>query len=390
MSVILRRLLPLFIAKFLLSFVFWYAIEKAFMRSIGFDDGGIGVMAAVYATVAISMEVPSGILADRWSRKGVMIIAAICLSLSSWAAWVSHDPSFYILSPLFWGLFEAMASGTGSAMLYDALQEEQGHTRNYHTLLGRFEMIGGVALIAGALLGGVVSTYGSLRSPFLVTALTSLVAIVAIAFYRDTASYKSSADAKLIEHTKGTFRAVLRNPRLFWLVVMFMAIFAVNKLDVEFYQLWYLAMDVPAGMFGFVGACIEATFLLGGALVKVVAGRQRTIVAIAILAAASAVMIISRSVWLTVVMQSVIGAVAFALTLALGADMQEHLPSKYRAGAGSVLNTVGRVVFIPVALIFGYSSKGAGVLSRVLSWWCCCLPAFTRRLGRIARLPSVL
>ncbi len=39
-----RRLLPLYVAAFLQGFVLWYAVEKLFMRSIGFDDAGIGLM----------------------------------------------------------------------------------------------------------------------------------------------------------------------------------------------------------------------------------------------------------------------------------------------------------------------------------------------------------
>ena len=38
------------------------------MTSIGFTSATVGVMAAVYAVVVPLLEVPSGMLADRWSR----------------------------------------------------------------------------------------------------------------------------------------------------------------------------------------------------------------------------------------------------------------------------------------------------------------------------------
>ena len=52
------------------------------MTPIGFDAASIGAMAAVYAVVVPILEVPSGILADRWSRRGVLILASIAGILS--------------------------------------------------------------------------------------------------------------------------------------------------------------------------------------------------------------------------------------------------------------------------------------------------------------------
>ena len=72
-----RRLAPLYAAVFLQGLAFWVPIEKLFMTSIGFDAAGVGLMAAVYAAVVPFFEVPSGILADRWSRRGVLVLACV-------------------------------------------------------------------------------------------------------------------------------------------------------------------------------------------------------------------------------------------------------------------------------------------------------------------------
>lgn len=80
---LIYRIWPLFAAKFLLRFVLWYAIEKLFLGAIGFDDSGVAMIAAIYASVSLAVEVPSGVLADRWSRKGVWVLAALALAMSS-------------------------------------------------------------------------------------------------------------------------------------------------------------------------------------------------------------------------------------------------------------------------------------------------------------------
>ena len=77
-----RRLLPLHVATLLLGTALWVPVEKLFMNEIGFDAASVGIMAAVYAAVPPIIEIPSGILADRWSRRGVLIVSSIAASLS--------------------------------------------------------------------------------------------------------------------------------------------------------------------------------------------------------------------------------------------------------------------------------------------------------------------
>lgn len=118
--------MPMYAAKFLRNFVFWYAVEKLFMTSIGFGSESIALMVALYSAMSILMEIPSGILADRWSRKGVLILATVSLGASSLVGGLSYDVPVYLLSAILWGFFDALASGTDEAMVYDALLEEKG------------------------------------------------------------------------------------------------------------------------------------------------------------------------------------------------------------------------------------------------------------------------
>ena len=75
-----RRLVPLQVAMAMQGLILWVPVEKLFMSEIGFTPASVGVMAAAYAAVVPLLEVPSGILADRWSRNRIMV-------LSCWRCW---------------------------------------------------------------------------------------------------------------------------------------------------------------------------------------------------------------------------------------------------------------------------------------------------------------
>src|SRR5260221_13105917 len=69
-----RRLLPLFIAAFSQGLVLWAPVAKVFLKSLGFDQATLGLMAACYASLIPLLDLTSGLLADRWGRKGVLIL----------------------------------------------------------------------------------------------------------------------------------------------------------------------------------------------------------------------------------------------------------------------------------------------------------------------------
>jgi hypothetical protein len=69
------RLQPLYATGFIHGFALWYSIKKLFMRSIGLNDYLITIATLVCIVVMMIANIPLGILADRWSRKGALCLA---------------------------------------------------------------------------------------------------------------------------------------------------------------------------------------------------------------------------------------------------------------------------------------------------------------------------
>ncbi|MDN5860515.1 MAG: MFS transporter, partial [Pseudonocardia sp.] len=152
-----KRLRPLHLTVFLQGVGFWVPVEKLFMSEIGFDAAGIGLMAGAYAAVVPLLEVPSGILADRWSRRGVLVVAGAALALSALVGGLSHDVPTYVLSALALGVFFAMSSGTIEAIVYDTVLEETGDSAEFERQMGRIRMVCSLALVTSALAGGLLA-----------------------------------------------------------------------------------------------------------------------------------------------------------------------------------------------------------------------------------------
>lgn len=358
-----KRLVPIFIAKFLRNLVFWYSIEKLFMATIGYNAASIGMMAALYSVVSILTEVPSGILADRWSRKGVLVLAAASLALSGLTGWAAHDIPTFLISAIFWGMFDAFASGTDTSQLYDTLLEEQGHARNFKRMLGRYELTGGIALIIGSVAGGLIASATSLRGAFLWSIIPAMLAIIFTLLTRETKIHKEEQDTHLFQHIRQTLNAVFRNKTLTWILVSILALAVVNNVIGEMYQLWYLAIGAPTSFYGIAGAIVLSTYGVGGAVTEYFTNRRRVVLAVVVIICADIIATMAHNLFLLVGAQFVIGFLAFTLGLVLTTEVNHQLPSRYRAGAGSAINSVSRMIFIPVSLAFGATAQRLSIFT---------------------------
>ena len=126
-------------------------------------------MAAAYAAVVPVLEIPSGILADRWSRRGVLLLAGGCGLLSVLVAALSAGVTSYIVSAMILGAFFALQSGTVDSIVYDTLLEETGSADGYEKHFGRIQMWNSAALTGSALLGGVLAGLTSPRLTYVIT-----------------------------------------------------------------------------------------------------------------------------------------------------------------------------------------------------------------------------
>src|SRR5215212_11314675 len=158
-----RRLLPLQIGMALQGLILWVPIEKLFMTQIGFDAASVGVMAAAYAAVVPLLEVPSGILADRWSRRWVMILGCVALMASSLLGGLSDNVMAYVIAAMVLGVYFAFGSGTVDSVVYDTVLEQTGSNELYETWIGRTRAVESAAFVLSALAGGVLAQYTSTR-----------------------------------------------------------------------------------------------------------------------------------------------------------------------------------------------------------------------------------
>ncbi|HEY7483283.1 MAG TPA: MFS transporter [Streptosporangiaceae bacterium] len=363
-----RRLLPLYVAAALQNFGLWVPIEKLFMSEIGFNAATVGVMAAIYAAVVPILEVPSGILADRWSRRGVLMVANAALMLSALIGGLSHTVATYMLAAVVLGVFFAMNSGTMEAVVYDTVLEETGGSASFERRIGRVRIVESLALVTSALAGGWVAQLATPRLTYFLTVPFAALSVVVLLAFKEPRLHKTEKAESMRGHLAVTYRTITGRGRLLPIAALVVLTSVLLQAIFEFGPLWLVALAAPAILYGPFWAALTSTLGLGGLL----AGRLRLdrpaglAIVVVLLPLTGLVLTVTRNLAVITLAQVGLGLLVVAVSIHVTRLLHDAVPSTIRTGVASGVSALSWMVFLPFSLVFGLVSRVYGV--HVAGW----------------------
>jgi predicted MFS family arabinose efflux permease len=128
-----------------------YPVYPLLFADHGLSTGQISSLYLIWTLAAFVLEVPSGALADRVSRRRLLAVASL-LRAAGYALWVVA-PSYpgFAVGFLLWGVEGALTTGTREALIYDELAAA-GAADRYAGVIGRAEVLGTLAVMVGTVL----------------------------------------------------------------------------------------------------------------------------------------------------------------------------------------------------------------------------------------------
>jgi predicted MFS family arabinose efflux permease len=362
-TVLTRRLLPLYIAAFSQGLVLWAPIEKVFLRSLGFDQAALGLMAACYSSLIPLLDLFSGLLADRWSRKGVLMLASVAAMLNALLGGLSHDVPTYLVSTLFFGVEVALVSGTYESILYDTLLEHTGQSREFEQRLGQLKLLSSVALLIGALAGGLVATLLSPRLAYFATIPLVAMSLGALLTFQEPHLHHSKGRTSLSSHVRAISQTLFQRGKTLRIVTVLLATSLLLSVIFEFGPLWQLALAAPVGLYGLANAAVLSAGGVGSWLsARLTLSKPASIVGIAgLLVVSSLALVVVRNVVVVIIAQGVLVAGGVSVSMVFTCLLHDSLSSRVRAGAASGVGALSSMAFVLFALLFGVVSQHAGV-----------------------------
>lgn len=171
---LLKIALPFYLFSALSDLAPIYPMYLVMFSARGLDYEQLSILLAVWNIPVILLELPSGVLADRWSKRGVLAIG-MALKALAFLAWIMV-PGFggACLGFVLWGCESALCSGSRQALLYETLRSH-GREGEYEAAAGAAGAVGTAALLVSEAGGGFVYAC----DPDLALALSAAIAAAA-------------------------------------------------------------------------------------------------------------------------------------------------------------------------------------------------------------------
>src|ERR687897_742382 len=178
-----RTYLTLLLGNTLAASFIW-GINTLFLLDAGLSNLEAFAANAFFTGGMMVFEVPTGVVADTWGRRASYLLGTISLSGSTllyYLLWVVEAPFWqWAVVSMLLGLGFTFFSGAVEAWLVDALHFS-GYEGGLESVLGRGQMVAGVAMLGGSVAGGVVAQATSLGVPFLLR-VAVLMAMFVVAY----------------------------------------------------------------------------------------------------------------------------------------------------------------------------------------------------------------
>ncbi len=335
---------------------FIWGINTLFLLDAGLSNLEAFAANAFFTLGMVIFEIPTGVVADTWGRRASYLLGTITLAVTTalyWLMWLWQSPFWaWALVSVLLGLGFTFFTGAVDAWLVDALQAT-GYRGGLETVFGRAQVVAGVSMLSGSVLGGVIAQLTNLGVPFLVRVGVLLaMVVVAGALMRDL-GFTPVRGAGPVTAVRTVMRASIdhgfRRPAIRW--VMIATPFTAGVGIYAFYALQPYLLEVAGdstayALAGIAAAIFAGSSIVGGALAPVVrrAVRRRTTVLIASVAVSSAVLVaffFVNQLWLAIVLLAAWGLTTSVAQPAQRSYLNDMIPSAQRATVLSFHSLLG-------------------------------------------------
>lgn len=335
-----------------------YAIM--FTERGGLSVGDVSILFAIWTAAALIFEVPTGLVADKYPRKHVLISGEL-VNAGAFLIWLFLPTFFgYAAGFVLWGAAYALKSGAYQALVYDELASD-GQSREYTKMMSRIkaaEFSGMLlAFISAYLLSINGVNYTLLLIASIITGIISagLLALLPNVKNRQTDTIPES-QPKLL---KRTLKTVVHNSRI-RIITAWLAIVAGF---IGWYEEYTPLFDSTAGI-----ATKYIPLVISGALVlniiaSLIAPRfesdRKMSKALLILSGGLMVVFSTLGWWLPVIVLLAHGGLILlrVLRILLDAELQHAADGTMRATLGSIAGLLSYPITIAVALTFALLSE---------------------------------
>lgn len=251
-----RNIFALYLIKLSKWFTLVMPIIVLFYEKHGLGLQDVFILKSIYSIAAVTLEIPSGYLADVWGRKKCLISGCILFFFGYLCYSFTSTFEAFIIAEILLGTGQTLVNGADSALLYDTTAHYKKENL-YLRYEGRITMIGNFAEAIAGIIGGLLAAY-SLRLPFYAQAVIAFSGIPA-AFMLKEWTLKNKIQNPVNEIVRIIRYSLVTNKKLCY-NIMFSGIIGAATLTMAwFVQPVLMHLKTPVSWYGVIWTVLNLT-----------------------------------------------------------------------------------------------------------------------------------
>ncbi len=362
----------------------WFPIPTIvlFYENYGLNIEQIVLLKTILSLSILILEVPSGYIADLWSRKACLVVGSGVWIISWLIYCLGSSFNEFAIAEVLAGVAGSLISGANTALAFDTLVQ-LGREQYYQIWSGRLAAIAGISEAICGILGAAIASI-NLVYPFYLQTICLVIYFCLALTLVEPEYHQSLTNYQQLNQLKSIIFDVAKRPQLRWLILLSSTFSSATFLIVWLSQDYLKQLNIPIQAFGWTWAILHLGMSLASLnshrLQDFLGIKKTTLILVLILGASYIFLGKINQIWGIIFIMIIYLARGLSSPLILNA-INQQISSSTRATILSLNSLTFRISFAIIAPIIGAIASRydlftgltiAGILfliSGCFCWW---------------------
>ena len=271
-----RNIILLYIYEFISTLILYYAVDTLFYIERGIDSSGYILFVVIIYLVQLIFEVPSGILADKYSKKNILIISQTLFVISTILFIVSKNYIMFVIATIIVGLQRCFGTGIINSFLYESLEDKN----KFNKYLFIKNTLYYASYMLAVLMGGYIAEKYGIISTYYITLIPAIISLIILFGVKENKNNisKTQKVTKKIEILKNGLKEINKNNYIKTIILTNAILLAVIRLVEESHPDYSAQIGISESQIGVYTSFILVFCIIGSYIGTKVKSKYHNIV----------------------------------------------------------------------------------------------------------------
>lgn len=255
----------LYLYEFISTFILFYAVDTLFYLERGITSSKYLFFVVISYIVQLLFEIPSGVLADKYSKKKILIISQILFIISTIIFIIAQNYIVFVIATIVAGLQKCFGTGIINSFLYESLENKN----KFNKCLFIKNTIYYTAYMLAMPIGGFIAEKLSIVTTYYITLIPAITGLIVLFFLNENETNNTKKNDNMtgkLEILKNGLQEIKKNQSIKIMIFTNAILLAVIKLVEESHPDYSIQIGITEFQIGIYTSFILVFCIIGSYL----------------------------------------------------------------------------------------------------------------------------